>query len=459
MSREKRPRVIVFFTDQQRWDSTGTHGNPLGLTPNFDRMASKGTHFETMITCQPVCAPARSCLQTGQYATQTGVFRNGLHLADDATTLATCFRDAGYHTGYIGKWHLGGGRLGLFDWKQEAVPEERRGGYEYWLAADAVEFTSDAYHTALFDTDNRRVTLPGYRVDAMTDAAIRYIAERKDDPFFLFLSFLEPHHQNHSDNYPAPFGYEERYRGRWIPPDLAALGGTAHQHLAGYWGMVKRLDEALGRLFDALYSLDILDDTIVYFVSDHGNHFKTRNGEYKRSCHESSVRVPAAAMGPGFNGGATISQLMSLVDLPPTILDSAGVDVPDTMVGRSAMPLLGREHPPWQDDVFIQVSESQVARAVRTGRWKYAVAAPGLDPMHAPKADRYVEEYLYDLAADPYELSNLVGMPSHRSIADRLKERLLKRIHDVEGYRPTIENAAENNDIAQRRIFDGEAEE
>jgi arylsulfatase A-like enzyme len=105
---KKQPNVIVFFTDQQRWDTTGVHGNPLGLTPNFDRMAQRGTHFFNTITCQPVCAPARACLQTGQYATQNGVFRNGLTLADDAVTMADCFGQAGYDTGYIGKWHLGG---------------------------------------------------------------------------------------------------------------------------------------------------------------------------------------------------------------------------------------------------------------------------------------------------------------------------------------------------------------
>lgn len=453
-----KPNVLVFFTDQQRWDSTGAHGNPLGLTPNFDRMAKSGTHFSQTVTCQPVCGPARSCLQTGMYATQTGVYRNEIALDENANTLAHSFNEAGYNTAYIGKWHLGGVRLGHYDWDQEPVPEARRGGYDYWLAADATEFTSDAYHTVLFDNENKAVKLPGYRVDAMTDAAIRYIGEQGSDPFMMFLSFLEPHHQNHTDDYPAPFGYEEAYRSRWTPPDLAALKGTAQHHLPGYWGMVKRLDEALGRMIDALYSMGILENTIIYFISDHGNHFKTRNGEYKRSCHESSVRVPCAAMGPGLNGGGEISSLMSLVDLPPTILDSAGLRAPKTMMGKSIMPLVRREEIPWQDDVFIQISESQVGRAVRTSRWKYSVSAPGIDPIENARAESYVEEFLYDLKSDPYELANLAGMSSHRKVADRLKERLLKRIREVEGYEPTIENAPENPEIGQRRIFEAEVE-
>ena len=103
----KRPNVIVFFTDQQRWDSTGLHGNPLDLTPNFDRIARQGTYLHTTVTCQPVCGPARSCLQTGMYATTTGCFRNGIPLPPDARTLAHFFNEGGYDTGYIGKWHLG----------------------------------------------------------------------------------------------------------------------------------------------------------------------------------------------------------------------------------------------------------------------------------------------------------------------------------------------------------------
>ena len=289
-SSPRRPNVIVFFTDQQRWDTTGVHGNPLELTPNFDRMAQRGTHIYNAITCQPVCAPARASLQTGLYATRTTVYRNGIALPEDQKTLAHYFGAAGYRTGYIGKWHLA---------DRDPIPRDQQGGYESWLGANLLEFTSDAYDTVMYDGDGERVKLPGYRVDALTDAAIRYVNDHQAEPFFLFISYLEPHHQNHVDDYVAPDGYRERYAGRWTPPDLAALGGSAQQHLGGYYGMVKRLDEALGRLQDALKSLGLADDTIVMYTSDHGSHFKTRNAEYKRSCHEAAVRIPTAFQGPG----------------------------------------------------------------------------------------------------------------------------------------------------------------
>ncbi|MGH3742698.1 MAG: sulfatase-like hydrolase/transferase, partial [Micromonosporaceae bacterium] len=166
-----RPNVLVFMTDQQRWDSLGVHGNPLDLTPNLDCLAGSGTDMTHAFTPQPVCAPARSVLQTGQYATQTGVFRNSLALKPESRTLAHHFNDAGYDTAYIGKWHLA-------DSGVEPVPPELRGGYQHWLAADIVEFISDAYDARLFNSDGEQVRMPGYRSDAHIDAAIRYIADR-----------------------------------------------------------------------------------------------------------------------------------------------------------------------------------------------------------------------------------------------------------------------------------------
>ena len=443
--RDNRPNVIVFFTDQQRWDSTGVHGNPLDLTPNFDRAAQRGTHVYNSYTCQPVCGPARSCLQTGMYATVTGCFRNHIALPPRAKTLAHYFRESGYTTGYIGKWHLAGETWIRGATEQDTIGQQpsgdspvsvsQRGGYEYWLAANLLELCSDSYDTVVFDNENQPVKLPGYRVDALTDAAIRYIDEHRDHPFFLMLSHLEPHHQNHLDDYPPPDGYRERYAGRWTPPDLAALGGSAHQHLGGYWGMVKRLDEAFGRLLDALKSLELLQNTIVLFTSDHGCHFKTRNDEYKRSCHDSSIRVPTVLLGPGFDGGGHLDALISLIDLPPTLLDAAGMPVPTDMQGRSFMPLIRRQRVDWPEEVFIQISESQVGRAIRTKRWKYAVVAPDKDGMHDSNSDHYVEEFLYDLQADPYELSNLVGSVSHREVSEFLRKKLVQRM-DAAGEAP-----------------------
>ncbi len=442
-----RPNVIVFFTDQQRWDSMGLHGCPLDLTPNLDRLARENTFVPLAFTPQPVCGPARSCMQSGRYATQTGCHTNGIALPQTGNNLADHFNRAGYRTAYIGKWHLAAPEYHF------EVPEQYRGGYQDWLAANILEFSSDAYNCVVYDGDNNPVKLPGYRVDALTDAAIRYINNRQaqEDPYFLFLSFLEPHHQNEFDSYPAPAGYADRYRGRWTPPDLAALegvgaphnGGSTHEHIAGYWGMIKRLDEAFGRLLDALRSLDQLENTVILFTSDHGCHFKTRNNEYKRSCHESSVHVPMVWAGPGFENGGQRRELVSLIDVAPTLLDSAGIKPPDEMEGHSLLQQVqGKRAEPWPDDVFVQISEAECGRAIRTHRWKYAVTAPGGDQggwQNPQKSSEiYEEKALYDLEHDPYELNNLIGKPKHRKILDDLRERLVRRIEHVEGERPEI---------------------
>jgi arylsulfatase A-like enzyme len=448
------PNVIVFFTDQQRWDSTGVHNNPLDLTPNFDRMARMGTDVHLSFTPQPVCGPARAALQTGMYQTKTGCFVNGIALPKNIPTLATHFKKAGYQTAYIGKWHLAPHN------EVGPVRPEDRGGYDYWLASNLLEFTSDSYKTTLYDNDGKPVFLPGYRADALTDAAIRYIQEhnKKDQPFFLFLSFLETHFQNYRDNFPAPDGYQHRFSGKWTPPDLGSLVGTSPQHLPGYWGMVKRVDECLGRLLDALKSLGMTDDTVVMYTSDHGCHFKTRNSEYKRSCHESSIRVPTAFTGAMFNGGGRINELVSLIDLPPTLLEIAGIPVPQDMQGRSIMPLLHggkRSTSEHSEDLFIQISESQVGRAIRTHRWKYGVTAPDKNPSKDPGSDKYVEQYLYDLYADPWELTNLIGFHSHREVSDILKERLIKRMVAAGETAPIIENAP-NVPSGARKVFPDE---
>lgn len=448
--RTDKPNVIVFFTDQQRWDTTGVGGCPLDLTPNFDRMAQHGTHVAHSFTCQPVCGPARSCLQTGMYATQTGVWRNGIALAPKHRTLAHHFGAAGYQTGYIGKWHLADGEV------NGPVRPDQRGGYEFWLASNAIEMTSDAYDCVVYDSDEQPVKLPGYRVDALTDAAIRFVHERQSDPFFLFLSFLEPHHQNHRDDYPAPTGYGERYTGRWTPPDLAALGGSSPQHLGGYFGMVKRIDEALGRLFDALESLNLRENTVVLFTSDHACHFKTRNAEYKRSCHDSSLRVPTAFCGPGFDGSGRVGELVSLVDLPPTLLDAAGLPIPENMAGRSVLPLLRGDKTGFPGEVWAQISESQVGRCVRTKRWKYSVSAPDKNGWKDADSDTYTEEFLYDLVADPYELTNLVGFGSHEALKAVMRERLTRRMAQAGEAVPQIVPAPVTQKGGQRRVTDEE---
>jgi arylsulfatase A-like enzyme len=447
---KRRPNVVVFLTDQQRWDTSSYYGNPLGLTPNYDDMAVRGTHCYNAFTCQPVCGPARSCLQTGKYATNTGVFKNGLGIKEDEKTLAYYFNNAGYHTGYIGKWHLRN-HIGRKDYG-DPVPPECQGGYQYWLGANVLEFCSTPYDTIMFDKDGKSVKLPGYRTDALADAAINYINANQNHPFFLCVSFLEPHQQNHNDSYQSPDSYKFRYEGRWMPPDLMALGGNAHASYGGYCGMVKRLDEALGRINDALKSLELADDTIIAYTSDHGCHFKTRNAEYKRSCHDSSIRIPMAFSGPGFNHGGRLYEMISLLDVTPTLLDAADIEVPESMEGRSIMPLIRGQAVEWPEEVFVQISEDKVSRAVRTHKWKYSVTAFDKDPITDSGSLKYTEEFLYDIEADRHELTNLAGMESYRSISKILRDKLVEKMAQAGEDKPLIELAVSKSS-GQRKLL------
>lgn len=430
---QQQPNIIVFFTDQQRWDTVGCYGCPVDLTPTLDAIAKKGVKFECAFTCQPVCGPARACIQTGKYATANGCYRNDVPLSSDEKTIAHHLKGVGYEVGYIGKWHLASTRT-------EPVPIERRGGYtDYWLASDVLEFTSHPYGGRMFDINNNPVEFTGYRVDAQTDFVLDYLRTRSGEkPFFLFISYLEPHFQNDMNRFVAPDGYAERYKNAPVPQDLLGKEGDWEENLADYYGMCKRLDENLGRIMEELDKLGMSDNTVLIFTSDHGCHFRTRNKEYKRSCHESSIRIPMVFYGRGFEGGKVIDELVSLIDLPPTLLDIAGASVPDYMHGRSMMPLVEGKAVGWPQDVFIQISESQVGRAIRTKRWKYCIDAPDKDGWEDSDSDIYVEQYLYDLETDPYEQHNLIGDPAYRKVCDELAVILKRRMVEAGEKEPRI---------------------
>ncbi len=430
----KKPNILFFFSDQQRWDTVGCYGQQLNLTPNLDRMASEGVLFRNAFTCQPVCGPARAALQTGKYPTEMGCFTNHRMLPMDEKTIAHHLSDSGYSVGYIGKWHLAsfGPIGGEDDFRIRAVPPERRGGYkDFWLASDTLESTSHSYDGYMFNSEMERVDFPEgrYRADAQTDWVINYLNDYdKPDPFFLFVSYIEPHHQNDHKHYEGPHGSKETYKNFTVPGDLAETEGDWREEYPDYLGCINSLDTNLGRILDTLEAKGILEDTLVIYTSDHGSHFRTRNREYKRSCHEGCVRIPMVIRGPGFTGGNEVRDLVSLMDLPPAILNSGGVQPPESMKGNSLNRLAEGDNANWPQEVFIQISESQVGRAVRTDRWKYSVTAPDKDARNDAASDRYVEDFLYDLNEDPHEKNNLVRDPAYAQVRADLAERLKRRM-------------------------------
>ena len=435
----KRPNILFFFTDQQRWDTCGCYGQPLPVTPNLDRMAAEGVRFENAFTCQPVCGPARSCIQTGLYATETGCFCNAIALPLGQRTIAHHLREAGYEAGYIGKWHLASSPPKV-DYQTTAIPPERRGGYDdYWLAADILEFTSHGYDGFMFDGAMNRVDFKGYRVDCVTDFVLDYLRTRRGDrPWFLFLSYIEPHHQNDHNRYEGPIGSKETFRDFVVPGDLAGTAGDWRENYPDYLGCIHSLDANLGRIRSELNRLGTADDTLIIYTSDHGSHFCTRNSEYKRSCHEGCIRIPMVACGPGFRGGKVVTELAGLIDMAPTVLNAAGAPVPAEMKGRPLQQLTGDAPADWPKDVFLQISESQVGRALRTERWKYSVRAPEANGWRDSCSDRYVEDFLYDLDSDPRERCNLAADRACAAIREELREHLVRRMVEAGEQAPRI---------------------
>lgn len=438
---QRRPNILFLFADQQRWDTLGCYGQPLPLTPNLDRLAAEGVRFANCFSNQPVCGPCRSMLQTGRYPTEIGCHVNHRMLPPGLPTIAQSLRWADYEPAYLGKWHLAsqGAEGGTDDFRTRAVPMDRRGGYDgWWLAADVLEFTSHGYDGHMFDGEGRRREFPQnrYRADAQTDWLLEWLdGYDGSKPFFHFCSWIEPHHQNDSKCHEGPHGSRERFRDFVVPGDLLDRQGDWREQYPDYLGCIHSLDQNVGRIRVKLAERGLDRDTIIIYTSDHGSHFRTRNREYKRSCHEASIHVPLIVQGPGCKPGQVREELTALIDLPRTVLDLASAEALPAMRGRSLRPLLEGRQPPWRDEVLVQISESQCGRALRTGRWKYGVTARDSGPMDP--ADRvYVEQYLYDLELDPHECSNLVAHPFYAGLRQGLARRLEQVLIDEAGEAP-----------------------
>ncbi len=418
-----KPNIIFYFSDQQRWDTLNS-----SLMPNVWELGEEGVLFENSFTCQPVCGPARACLQTGQFATENRCYWNGIALQEDAKTLADYFNENGYDTAYIGKWHLASDRyegIGVHC-EKTAVPPQRQGGYKYWRAADVLEFTSHGYDGYVFDGNGNQIDFKGYRADCINDFAVEYVNNHSGDkPFFMFVSQLEPHHQNDSGHFEGPIDKVDDFREYPLPEDLTFLKGNYREEYPDYLAAIHSLDENVGRLVKALKDKGLYENTVIVYTSDHGCHFKTRNDEYKRSCHDSSIHTPLVFGGGAVDKDEVMNCLVSLIDIPPTLLSLAEIEVPKTYSGN-ILPV-NRKDVPERDCVFVQISESQVGRAVRTKDWKYSARALGSgNTKHS--ALIYYDDFLYDLKNDPNERHNLVNDKEHLDILRKMRGLLAREM-------------------------------
>ncbi len=437
--------IILYFSDQQRFDTINEN-----VTPNICNMLDESICFDNTITMQPVCGPARACIQTGLYASENDCYINGISMdANNENTLAKCLNRQGYNTSYIGKWHLASDTSGgkpHNNLQTKAVPENLRGGYnDYWLAADCLEFTSDINGGYLFDNDNNKIEFKGVRSDCINNFAIDYIKQYKNEkPFFLMVSQLEPHHQNGKNTFQCVEGEDKQFENCPYPEDLVGLKGDYKAEYAHYLACCKRLDSNFADLVKTIKDKGIWDDTIIIYTSDHGCHFKTRNMEYKRSCHDASVHIPFIMTGGGLKKseeckkyiGKHFDKFVSLLDVTATILDIAGSRIPKDYHSQSILKML--EEDKGRDHIFLQISESQLGRAIVTEDFTYSVKKPFSLGLTQAKSKVYKEDLMYDNKNDKSQHKNIIKNRKYKEIKKQLKQMLINDIEEIEGIKPKI---------------------
>ncbi|WP_293444094.1 sulfatase [Planktotalea sp.] len=449
----KQPNILIIYADQMRYDAMGCSGNRVVKTANIDRLSAEGVHFEEAYTSYPICCPFRASVLTGKYAQGHGMIQNHFPLRGDQGFLAEYMRDAGYQTGYVGKWHLEGGP------KPGFVPPERRFGFEHFVGFNrGHDYQSSIY----YDDAGQAYHSARYEPDYQTDQFMEFVAAaaKKDAPFFGYLSYGPPH---------FPMDMPDHLRRIYDPDDVlmpagvpdAALQAEVQKHrtdvlcggdprsghkshashetkpvgeveteaeirefIAEYYGMIHNIDWNFGRILNQLDALGIAEDTMVIFLSDHGD-MLGQHGSFcgiKNQAYRAAMHVPLIVRYPArFKPHRSEAMIDVGVDMMATLFDLIGIDMPKGRDSQSYLPALdgaSRDHRVaiWYQ-VFRQTGGNPIEytpyaeRGIRTKDWLYM-----------RRKDH--RAYLFDQRADPDEQCNLVDDPVHAAMMDQFDAQL-----------------------------------
>jgi len=443
--REKGPNIVFLLADQLRVQSCGYAGETRAHTPRIDELAEKGISFGQAVSAMPVCSAFRATLFTGKHTTSTGMVINELRLSPDHRCLGHCLTDAGYRTGYIGKWHLWANQLGNHrDPKNGFVPPGpyRLGFDGTWAGYNFNHQYYDAYY---FEDTPDRVTVEGYEPDVQTDLALRFLqdAGQGEEPFALFLSYGTPHDPWGPDNvpeedwkrfedisFPHPLNYSpenDPYADGWArikEEDRARLEAWRR----GYFAMNASMDRNIGRILDALDKQGLADNTLVVFTSDHGEMFGAHGRRAKNIFYEEACRIPFLLRWPGHIAPGTASDAcLGSPDIMPTLLGLLGIPVPSEVEGVDLSDAALGKSKGEERSAFLQNTGACAAwedghewRALRDARFTYAVY----------RVDR--RELLFDNQEDPYQLRDLSQEKSSRRVLKRLRKELKERMAEIE---------------------------
>jgi len=394
-------------------------------TTHFQRLAGEGSSFRDCISGYPLCSPYRAMLMSGRWPFQTGVVENAVQFPDDEISLGVTFRNAGYRTGYIGKWHLSPG-----DERGEFIPKgPARHGFEDWQVWSNTVHHFDAF---TFDPDSgEKIERQGYSASLMTDAAVNFIGAFDAEPWMLVVSWGPPHPPFRA----APAETKQLYDPELLElrPNLPAkVPPILRQRLQGYYAHISALDKELGRLLHKLDETRQAERTIVVYTSDHGTMMGSQGLSGKRLPYDESCKVPFLIRYPVIAPGWRSKLLLSSIDLFPSLCGLAGLPVPAHCAGKDLSAAIRAGNDTGPESAFLMhvrrikkgASERSYSaplfRGVRTERFTYAVADDGL-------------WCLYDNQEDPYQTRNLIGDPAQLRTTDELDELVfdwLRRAHD-----------------------------
>jgi len=421
---DPRPNFLFVFTDDQRYDAMsvvqaeqGEKGRfPFLKTPHMDRLAAEGFRFRNAFAVNSLCAPSRATFLTGRYGHSNGVVNNHTPLPLDSVTYATHLKRVGYNTGYVGKWHMG--------------RQVERPGFDF-----AASFLGQGrYFDCPVVVNGKETPSTGWVDDVSTDYAIDFIRANKDKPFCLAVGFkathgpFDPPPRRAKDYegqlartvpnlacpaiYKAPSGQPVKLS----PTDAALAAGDVKTNL-GYFRCITAADDNLGRLLATLDELKLAENTVVIFASDNGYYLGEHQLGDKRSAYEESLRIPLLLRFPKLGGGnRRIDAMVLNIDLAPTLLDLAGAPRSPEMHGRSWKPLLeGRTPADWRQAWFYcyffeRGFGTPLTTAVRTECAKL---------IKYPGHPEWTE--LFDLKADPFELTNRYRDPAFADLKKELE--------------------------------------
>lgn len=428
----KRPNLLFIYTDDQRWDALGFIQKeqrpkarfPWLQTPNLDRLRSQGAHFTNAFCTTSLCSPSRATFLTGQYAHTHGVTNNHTALPPGTVTYATLLQQAGYATGFVGKWHMGN--------------QPERPGFDFSASFNGQGKFYNCPVTIRKNGEMKQVIAEKWIDDASADFAIDFLRENKDKPFSLTVGFKSVHGPREPET-----DFKAAYSGEKSNPvpnlqsvspfrPRAKNGGSYQgENLRDYFRTLTSADRSLGRLLDELNALGLDKNTVVIFTSDNGYSLGEHSLGEKRSAYEESMRLPFIIRSPFSNvSGKTIDPIILNTDIAPTLLDYAGVEIPKEIQGRSLRPLL-EDHPPtdWRKSFLYEYFyernfKNPTILSLRTTTDKIIIY-PGHEEWNE----------IYEVAKDPYEMTNQFNNPDRVELKkqllselDRLKKETLFQI-------------------------------